>query len=1850
MSECRMNSVERFLAALIVVAFGVLAMSTPVSAIVISEIMYHSSAADDRPDEYIEIYNENIDPFDLSGYSLCGAVDLVFPRGTYLDGKTYLVVCADEAAIRAKYGIDNTIGDYVGSLGNGGERVEVCNTGGRVVVDVRYDDRGQWPVGADGTGHSLELRGPFLEIDDADSWRLSEDRGGTPGEPNGPAFESGGNIEPPSNGMDTQGFILTWLMLGPYTGSACNLSNNVIRADWLTEGSNGSQRQTSSIWEDGQVVRTRYSSARSTGLHNNATGALPTVEEYVSFSDTINLNDNVWAPNPENVMSYSFVYVDNVTGSNLVVDIGCASDDAIAIMVNGSHVWVNDACRGVGGAGQIQDTAQDVTLEPGKNLIAVKCFENGGGWSFRLRFQRRNSSTPITSTSQIQVTTDVNAGMDFDGGGDPIEDPEGEGPPDGGGEPGAEPGDSPVLINEALLWTSGERWIELHNRTGSAVNISGMYLTNEPGDLTRFEIPGGTTIPAGSHVSFTEDNLGMDLATAPPGEPGDRLFLALVDSTGERVLDAYNFEPEFEEMSEARVPDGDDEFEGASDPTRDAANRMTVNQDIVINEVMYHALDDDPDREYVELYNRGGSTVGMSGWGFTRGVNYVFPTGTALGPGEYLVVARNPEFIEQVHGLPVGSVHGPEQTDEAVGAFGALRGSGERITLKDGLGRTVDTIRIRDGGEWPRWGDGLGSSVELVDPHQDNRFGQAWDASDDSHKSEVVNLSYIGRHGGGESELHMLLLTRGITVVDNVSIIGGAVRNNDVPLIDDDEVWRFFRGTRAPPAAWDEPDFNDAGWEEGQTGIGYGDGDDATVLDDMAGSYVTVFCRKEFTVADVDDIDELVLSVTIDDGFYAYINGQQVASHNVNDRAWNASAASAGEPNLQERTLNVNTLRNGRNVLAVQVHNAGTGSSDLSFIPRLVSRTTEITNGSEQVTNGHFNSNDNGWIIEGTHVRTGRTRIDPIEGAGSLKIVASGRGDNKVNRIETPEPNGFGLSNLNTGEDLQISFDARWVVGSQTILTHGYEHAMAKSHRLAVPENLGTPGRVNSVTQRLIDESGSSNLGPVITDVWQDPPVPGANENVTVYARIADSDGVQSANIRYSANNPSSSPSTRTMSEVSPGIYRGTIPGRSLGTKIVFYVTAEDAGGRDGRYPVDIAERTHPLVLDPSRAGLGDHRYLVYQHDQELPSTPFHSYRFWMTDADLSRLESRRRQSNDLINGSFVYGGSRIYYEAKTRFSGSPFARGGIGGSYRVAMSRQEPLHGRIRKMNLDNHHGNGLTVNERFSHYLIRNNQGAISVPFSEVLTMARWQINSRVNNTLEHSWVPDVQYIGLWFDDDDGDLYEVDDRFVIDDNGGRRGNTNAHVLFPPSSPRGDGNGENKENYRWFFGLRAKNGEDDFQSLIDFARVLDPGSTSAANFGERIWDICNVEEMLRIWAVRLNTADWDTWGANRGKNCYLYRPPEDGRFNLLAWDMELTYGDVNSFLIPSNPNSDFNPGGFSEVNRMFDNVKVKKMWYGILDEMVNGPDRWFHSSYLAPFATRLAAIGMSNTGIGQPGGFIDRRSNLLRSRIATVSGTAFRITTNSGRNFSSDEFTVDIAGQGEAAVCTVLVNGESYETTYPSLTVWRVNDIPLHPGANTLELIGLDLRGGISGTDTIVVTNTNVEWDPPVLTDLDPPAQLAGETVRIRGSGFHDGVDVRFGTVESPNVTYDEFGPIPDTIIAEVPDGAGQVDVKVVNIDGNESNTLPFTYVLPPAEFLRGDVNLDGHIDISDPTTIVFHLFQGRMLGCDDAADIDDNEVLNISDAIILLDHMYRDGPSPGAPYPDTGPDPAGDALDCEG
>jgi hypothetical protein len=228
--------------------------------------------------------------------------------------------------------------------------------------------------------------------------------------------------------------------------------------------------------------------------------------------------------------------------------------------------------------------------------------------------------------------------------------------------------------------------------------------------------------------------------------------------------------------------------------------------------------------------------------------------------------------------------------------------------------------------------------------------------------------------------------------------------------------WSFFKGTEEPPSEWNELSFDDSDWFTGRTGIGYGDNDDETVLFDMQGSYLSIFTRRAFQVKDPGDISRLVLRITYDDGFVAYLNGQEVArSLNMGPSGTHVSSTFAATSDHEAVTaesfvLDTGYLEQGHNLLAVEVHNESLSSGDLSFIPELlanpdlcpiniscfydVTQAAVVLSWINRITYDSFDILRNGLVIGKDLKGTTQTYVDwsPLPGDAAYSVVATDRG------------------------------------------------------------------------------------------------------------------------------------------------------------------------------------------------------------------------------------------------------------------------------------------------------------------------------------------------------------------------------------------------------------------------------------------------------------------------------------------------------------------------------------------------------------------------------------------------------------------------------------------------------------------------------------------------------------------------------------------------------------------------------------------------------------------------------------------------------------------------------------------
>jgi hypothetical protein len=149
--------------------------------IVLSEIMYRpATRPDGRNVEFIEIFNGNPWFHDVSGHRLSGDIAYTFPPNTTLPASGFLVIAAAPADVSTVYGLPNVLGPYTNSLKTSG-LIRLHDEQGTILLEVAYTRDDPWPMGADGSGHSIVLARPSYGEGDPRAWERSDIVGGSPG-------------------------------------------------------------------------------------------------------------------------------------------------------------------------------------------------------------------------------------------------------------------------------------------------------------------------------------------------------------------------------------------------------------------------------------------------------------------------------------------------------------------------------------------------------------------------------------------------------------------------------------------------------------------------------------------------------------------------------------------------------------------------------------------------------------------------------------------------------------------------------------------------------------------------------------------------------------------------------------------------------------------------------------------------------------------------------------------------------------------------------------------------------------------------------------------------------------------------------------------------------------------------------------------------------------------------------------------------------------------------------------------------------------------------------------------------------------------------------------------------------------------------------------------------------------------------------------------------------------------------------------------------------------------------------------------------------------------------------------
>ncbi len=261
--------------------------------------------------------------------------------------------------------------------------------------------------------------------------------------------------------------------------------------------------------------------------------------------------------------------------------------------------------------------------------------------------------------------------------------------------PDAEPTNPDITIAEVVANPASgnqeQEYIRIHNDEETEIDLSGW--TIEGGVEITFRP--GTVIERGGDLYVSPDSKAfLNRSTSP--------------TANEEHLVAAPYSGKLSNFSEVLTLRNDngqvvDTINTPNDPS-DAQLYLAI------SEIMYHPADPNGDAEYLELLNISDTvTLELAGVRFTAGIDFTFPAGFNLAPGERTLIVLDQTAFESVHGpgLPIA---GTFQNGSR------LNNGSDRVKLEDASNSTIQEFTYDDESPWPTGPDGNGFSLVLIDP------------------------------------------------------------------------------------------------------------------------------------------------------------------------------------------------------------------------------------------------------------------------------------------------------------------------------------------------------------------------------------------------------------------------------------------------------------------------------------------------------------------------------------------------------------------------------------------------------------------------------------------------------------------------------------------------------------------------------------------------------------------------------------------------------------------------------------------------------------------------------------------------------------------------------------------------------------------------------------------------------------------------------------------------------------------------------------------------------------------------------------------------------------------------------
>ena len=1066
---------------------------------------------------------------------------------------------------------------------------------------------------------------------------------------------------------------------------------------------------------------------------------------------------------------------------------------------------------------------------------------------------------------------------------------------------------------------------------------------------------------------------------------------------------------------------------GAADPV--PAGLM---ENVVINEILAHT--DLPSLDFVELHNHSGIPVDLSGCWLTDDAStnkFRIADGAMLPPGGFI------------------------SFDETQLGFAFSADGDEVLLVNPNQTRVIDAVRFAgqaNGVAYGRFPDGAPAFQELAARTPGNT--NAPPLLRDIVINEIMYNPISGRADDEYVELH----NRGAAPVN----VGG---------------WRFIAGlgytipagTVIPAGGYLVVAENAAHLLTNYAGLS-----STTTLGNFNGSLANGGERLALGMPDTivsTNTNTLVITTNV---FYSVVDEVTYADGGRWGR-WAAGGGSSLEL-IDARSDN----RSGANwadsddtaksawtvVEHTGVLDLGSGTADkLDVIlfgegEVLVDDVEVLVSGQNRVANSTFEAGVTGWVFEGTHHHSGPETNGGFNSARSLHLRASDRGDLAANHLRTtlsPAPA--------AGATVTLRAKVRWLRGHPEILLRLKGNYLEAFGRLPVPTNPGTPGAPNSQAR--------INSGPAITDVSHRPVLPQAGQSIRVTARVADPDLVSAVSLKYRIDPdatllsvPMTDDGTGADALAGDGVYTGLVPGQAAGKLIAFRVEATD-----GFVPA-------AMTQFPAAAPI---RECLVRVGEAQPAGAFGVYRLWLTAATVNTWTSREKLSNENLDGTFVYGSTRAVYNVGGHYSGSSYTSPGytspVGAlcGYDIALPADEPFLGETHTV-MDWPVRDTTEQREQMMFWLL----DQFGLP-----NMYRRYVIMYVNGLRRGELMDDIQQpsgstVEQWFPDDSaGTLLKTDCWDEFNDAGDRE--TGCLALNALQHFTTTGGAKKLARYRWTWRPRATHGTaNDFSDLF---ALIDAANAPTNSYQSSLEGLADMEHWMRTFAANDLASYWDAFGNPNAKNTYLYKP-ENGRWKLMCWDMDVGLGASTVSAAAEAPDAALFPFlNDPAMNTLLAYAPFRRLYWNALDEAVNsffqsGPGTKVDTILSAKYAA-FQASGLSLVSPFVPSGgnnlsipdWISQRRAFLITQLNTVSNI-FNVT--SPTTIITNRNLITISGTAPVRVRTILVNGLAYPISWSSVTGWRLT-VPLSGSSTNLVITALDRFGNVipGATANIAVTYT---------------------------------------------------------------------------------------------------------------------------------------------------------------------------------